>query len=133
MSIRSRFALFVCVLFTFSALSGQEKTKDLHMMILEGIEDWHIPGMTAIVVQNGEVVFSEVYGVTHVGSKTPVNRETLFNMGSTTKAIVAMALGILVDQGKLQWTDRVREAPPRIPVIRPLYYRRSPGSGFIDS
>ncbi|MGB5654488.1 MAG: serine hydrolase [Robiginitalea sp.] len=119
MSIRSRFALFVCVLFTFSALSGQEKTKDLHMMILEGIEDWHIPGMTAIVVQNGEVVFSEVYGVTHVGSKTPVNRETLFNMGSTTKAMVAMALGILVDQGKLQWTDRVRKHLPEFQLSDP--------------
>ncbi|MGB5508586.1 serine hydrolase [Robiginitalea sp.] len=119
MSIPFRLALFLCTLLPLSSAISQDKTKDLNAMLLEGIEDWHIPGMTAIVVQNGEIVFSEVYGITEVETKTPVNRETLFNMGSTTKAMVAMALGILVDQGKLQWTDKVREHLPEFRLSDP--------------
>jgi CubicO group peptidase (beta-lactamase class C family) len=88
-------------------------------MILRGIEDWHIPGMAAIVVKDGEVVFSEVYGVRDVKTGAPVDRETLFNMGSTTKAVVAIALGILVDQGKLQWTDKVRTHYPEFRLSDP--------------
>ena len=119
MSIRLRFILLFCTLLPLSSSIAQEKTRELNTMLLEGIEDWHIPGMTAIVVQNGEVVFSEVYGVAEVDTKTPVDRETLFNMGSTTKAMVAMALGILVDQGKLNWTDRVREYLPEFQLSDP--------------
>lgn len=119
MSIRLRFILLFCTLLPLSSSIAQEKTRELNAMLLEGIEDWHIPGMTAIVVQNGEVVFSEVYGVAEVDTKTPVDRETLFNMGSTTKAMVAMALGILVDQGKLNWTDQVREYLPEFRLSDP--------------
>ncbi len=87
--------------------------------MLRGIEDWHIPGMAAIVIKDGEVVFSRVYGVKDVKSGASVDRETLFSMGSTTKAVVAMALGVLVDQGKLRWTDRVRTHFPEFRLSDP--------------
>ncbi len=113
------FVVLTISLLAFPRAAAQTKTAVLNDMILKGIDDWHIPGMTAIVVKEGEVVFSEVYGVTNIETKTPVNGETLFNMGSTTKAIVAMALGILVDQGKLNWDDRVRMHLPEFQLSDP--------------
>lgn len=94
------------------AISAQSESRQLDRMIQQGMEDWHIPGLAAVVVKEGEVVFSEVYGVKEVQTGSEVNHETLFNMGSTTKAVVCMALGILVDQGKLKWEDKVREHLP---------------------
>ena len=106
-------------LLNLSSIHAQDKVAILDAMIREGIQDWHIPGMTAIVVQEGEVVFSKVYGVKNIDSQKPVNRETLFNMGSTTKAVVCMALGKLVDQQKLKWDDKVRSHLPEFRLSDP--------------
>ena len=106
-------AFFLLVAAAFPpACWSQEPAQQLDAMIRKGMEDWHIPGLATVVVQDGKVVFSEVYGVKNVSEGSPVDRETLFNMGSTTKAVVCMALGILVDQGKLSWEDRVRDHLP---------------------
>jgi CubicO group peptidase (beta-lactamase class C family) len=93
-------------------VNSQSPSSQLDKMIQQGMDDWHIPGLATVVVKEGKVVFSQVYGVKDVGSKAEVDRETLFNMGSTTKAVVCMALGVLVDQGKLQWEDKVRDHLP---------------------
>ena len=106
---------YLSALFLFASilcLRSQSSQELLDDMIRQGIEDWHIPGLAAVVVKDGEVVFSRVYGVKNVDSPSPVDRQTLFNMGSTTKAVVCMALGILADQGKLSWDDKVRDHLP---------------------
>lgn len=106
----------ICCLSFFSTITAtaqdKSKNKNLDEMILQGIEDWQIPGLTAIVVKDDEVVFKKTYGVRNLESKELVDGYTLFNMGSTTKAIICMALGILVDQGKLDWNAKVREYLP---------------------
>ena len=81
-------------------------------MIVQGMADWQIPGLVTVVVKDGQVLFKKAYGVKNLESKAPVDEHTLFTMASTTKAIVCQALGILVDQGKLNWTDKVRDHLP---------------------
>lgn len=114
-----RLLLFLSLLFTAQLTLAQSTSQQLDAMIQQGIEDWHIPGLAAVVVSDGEIVFSRVYGVADVGTKAPVDRQTLFNMGSTTKAVVCMALGILVDQGKLAWEDKVRDHLPEFRLSDP--------------
>ncbi|MHA7830885.1 MAG: serine hydrolase [Flagellimonas sp.] len=93
-------------------LAQKTKAKQLDAMIQKGMTDWEIPGLVTVVVKDGETVFQKAYGVKNLESKAPVDEHTLFTMASTTKAIVCQALGILVDQGKLNWTDKVREHLP---------------------
>lgn len=95
------------------------KSKSLDNMIKEGISDWNIPGLAAVVVKDGEVVFKKTYGVKDIPSQAPVDENTLFSMASTTKAIVALAMGMLVDQGKLDWDDRVRDHLPSFKLSDP--------------
>lgn len=92
----------------------QQKTnnKKLDAMIVQGMKDWKVPGLAAIVVKDGEVVFQKTYGVKNLETKEPVDENTLFNMASTTKAIVAIAMGMLVDDGKLNWEDKVTDYVP---------------------
>ncbi len=118
--MNTRHLLLILFLLAASPPSrGQTSPEQLDAMIQRGIEDWHIPGMAAIVVQEGEVVFSRLYGVRDVETRAAVDRQTLFNMGSTTKAVVCMALGVLVDRGKLDWNDKVRDHLPEFRLSDP--------------
>jgi CubicO group peptidase (beta-lactamase class C family) len=94
------------------AAQTDEKIQSLDNMIEEGMQDWGIPGLAAVVVKDGEIVFKKTYGLKDRSSQQPVDEQTLFSMASTTKAIVAMAMGMLVDEGKLKWDDKVRDHLP---------------------
>jgi CubicO group peptidase (beta-lactamase class C family) len=105
--------LFLIGYYSQIAFTQQESNnKKLDAMILQGMKDWKVPGLAAIVVKDGEVVFKETYGVKNLENKEPVDENTLFNMASTTKAIVAIAMGMLVDDGKLDWEDKVTDYVP---------------------
>ncbi len=90
----------------------EQEIKSLDKMIVQGMEDWNIPGLATVIVKDGKIVFKKTYGVKNINSKEPFDGKTLFNMTSTTKAIVAMSLGILVDRGKLNWDDKVQKYFP---------------------
>lgn len=68
---------------------------------------WQVPGLSIVIVQDGKVLLSKGYGVKELGKNEPVTNETLFGAMSTTKAMTAVALGMLVDEGKLRWDDKV--------------------------
>lgn len=73
---------------------------------------WDIPGMAVTIVKDDRVVLARGYGVLEAGGVEPVGARTLFAIGSTTKAFTAAALGILVDEGRLAWDDRVATLLP---------------------
>lgn len=102
-------------------LTAQQKTnnKKLDAMIVKGMADWKVPGLAAIVVKDGEVVFNNTYGVKNLETKEPVDGNTLFNMASTTKAVVAIAMGMLVDDGELNWDDKVVDHLPYFKLSDP--------------
>ena len=74
---------------------------------------WHIPGAAIGVVDNGKVIYVKAFGHRHAEEDTPVTTETLFPIGSNTKSFTATGLGMLVDDGKLEWDAPVRRYLPR--------------------
>ncbi len=70
------------------------------------------PGVAVGIVKDGKVVMAKGYGVREVGKPAPVDAETVFQIGSTTKAFTAAALAILVDEGKIHWDDKVIDYLP---------------------
>ena len=84
----------------------------LDSFIYNGIQSWHIPGMSAIVVQDGATVYQKCYGTKHIHQKDSIDSLSLFSMASTTKAITAMAMAILVDEKKISWDDKVIDHIP---------------------
>lgn len=75
--------------------------------VQKSMKDWEVPGMAIVVVRNGDVVYRKAYGTRQLGSGKMVDENTLFACASTTKAMTATAMGILVDQGKVKWDDPV--------------------------
>lgn len=70
-------------------------------------QDWHIPGLALSIVQGQDIVLTEGYGQRTIGHTEPVTADTLFGIASCTKSFTAFALGLLVDEGHLQWDDPV--------------------------
>ena len=71
------------------------------------MHDWHVPGLAIAVVQDGKVVLARGYGVRELGTPGKVDADTLFDIGSNSKAFTVAALGTLVASGKLAWDTRV--------------------------
>ena len=82
-----------------------------------------VPGATVAIVENGEVTLARGYGVRRMGASDAVDADTLFQIGSTTKAFTAAALAILVDEGKLGWDDRVIDHLPGFRMYDPWVTR----------
>ena len=73
---------------------------------------YDVPGMSVTIVQNGRTLLSKGYGQLGVNHPQKVNDETLFVMASTTKALTAAAMAMLVDEGKVKWSDKVTKYLP---------------------
>ncbi|HTP68928.1 MAG TPA: serine hydrolase [Dongiaceae bacterium] len=104
--------LLVALLVALPILAQQQPAAppaDLDDYVARSMKTFEVPGMAVAIVKDGKVVFSKGYGVRKLGDATPVDENTLFGIGSNTKAFTAAALATLVDAGKISWDDPVYE------------------------
>jgi len=73
---------------------------------------WNVPGLAIAIVQNDRVVYLKAAGVKELGKPDPITPDTLFEIGSTSKAFTSTSLAMLVDQKKLSWDDPVHNYVP---------------------
>ncbi|HBL27047.1 MAG TPA: serine hydrolase [Acidobacteria bacterium] len=88
------------------------------------LETWKVPGLALAVVRDGKVVLVEGYGVRDREKNLPVTAETLFAIGSSSKAFTTAALGMLVDEGKIEWDKPVRTWLPDFKLHDPFATER---------
>ncbi len=67
------------------------------------MDRFEVPGLSVAIVKDGRVVLATGYGVRKLGSADPVDARTRFGIASNTKVFTATALGLLVEDGKLEW------------------------------
>jgi CubicO group peptidase (beta-lactamase class C family) len=91
-----------------------QPSKDVSALLSPVVEKHDVPGMAAAVVRNGEIVAVGVAGVRTRGKGEKVAAADRFHIGSDTKAITAMLCGILVDEGKLKWSQTIGETFPEL-------------------
>jgi CubicO group peptidase (beta-lactamase class C family) len=104
-------------------LSAQALPRDLDAYVTRVMRDFNVPGVSIAVVQDGRVLLAKGYGVRKLGEPTPVDDRTLFGIASNTKAFTATALGILVEEGKLQWDAPVINYLPWFAMYDPFVTR----------
>ncbi|HBF21513.1 MAG TPA: penicillin-binding protein [Cryomorphaceae bacterium] len=76
------------------------------------LQDWNVPGFAVAVVEKDKIIYSAGYGYRDFENKKPVTVNTLFPIGSSTKAFTATLLGQLEAQGELELTDRPAQYLP---------------------
>jgi len=87
------------------------------------MKTFEVPGMAVAVVKDGQVVLAKGYGVRKLGEPAPVDAQTLFGIASNTKVFTAAALGLLVEEGKLEWDGPVTRYLPWFQMWDPYVTR----------
>lgn len=112
--------LLVCGIPTHAQVKSLE---GLDAYIERAMKDWELPGLAIAIVKDDSVVFARGYGVRELGKSDPVDGHTLFAVASHTKAFTAAALGLLVQEGRLSWDDRVIDHMPKFRLYDPTTTR----------
>jgi len=86
--------------------------KDIDLLVERTLKTFDVPGIAVAVVKDGKVIHSKAYGVASINTKKKVDENTLFGIASNSKAFTAAAIGILVDEGKVSWNDKVIDYIP---------------------
>jgi CubicO group peptidase (beta-lactamase class C family) len=97
--------------------------EDFEQYTLQGIKDWQVPGMSIAIVQNDRIVYKNSFGVKTKGEFEPVTNETVFQIGSVSKSFTATLVAMLVDEGKVNWDDRVIDHLPDFMMYDPWVSR----------
>jgi CubicO group peptidase (beta-lactamase class C family) len=95
-----------------SPTSATQQLQGFAEFVHTTMQDWQLPGLAIAIVKDGEVTLAQGFGKRNVAQDLDVTPNTLFAIASCTKAFTATALGILVDEGKLEWDKPVRNYLP---------------------
>lgn len=120
MVIRSLAALAIGFLLTTATVAQkQPDLKKLDAYIADAVVKFDQPGLAVGIVQGGKLVWSKGYGKLDLAKPDPVTTNSVFYCASISKAFTACAVGLLVDEGKLDWNDPVRQHMPEFATPLP--------------
>ena len=106
-----------------SAQAAISLPRDFDAYVARTMKQFEVPGLAIAVVKDGKVVLAKGYGVRRLGDSARVDERTLFGIASNTKAFTATAIGILVEEGKLQWDAPVVNYLPWFQMYDPFVTR----------
>jgi len=110
--------LLVALLFCSAASASP--TADIDAYAAQALQTFDAPGMAVAIVEDGKTTLARGYGVRKLGESKKADEHTLFPIGSCTKAFTTAALAILVDEGKLDWEDKVVDKLPGFKLYDPF-------------
>lgn len=102
--------LFIFLLSTITI--AQISSPKIDSLMAESLIKFKVAGAAIAIVKDGKVIHSKGYGVADINTKKPVNENTNFQIASNSKAFTTAALAILEEEGKLKWTDKVKDHIP---------------------
>ena len=91
----------------------------LETYIASSLAQWNVAGLAIAVVRDDSVVFAHGFGVREVGKPAPIDASTVFSIGSMTKFFTAVAAGMMVDAGKMDWDEPLERYLPGFAVGDP--------------
>ena len=120
------FRVLACavVLIVGASLAHAGELEGIDDFVTEAMELLAIPGVGLTVVRGDEVVLAKGYGTRTVGQVEPVDEHTLFAIASTAKPFTSTALGMLVEEGLIDWEDPLIEHMPEFRVEDPYVSRK---------
>ena len=99
--------------------------KDFDAYVAKAMKDWKVPGMAIAIVKNDSIVFAKGYGVRKLGDPTPVDPQTVFAIGSASKAFTSAAVAMMVDDGRDEVGRPDHDVSAGLPDVRPLRHTRA--------
>lgn len=91
-----------------SGADAAKKELEGYDQLVQGMIDaWKVPGLAVAIVKDGQVIYEKGFGYRDTEKKLPVTPDTVFAIGSASKAFTTFVMGTLVDEGKLDWDKPV--------------------------
>jgi CubicO group peptidase (beta-lactamase class C family) len=116
------FLTLACALPGANLQAQVPELEGLEAFMLEAMSISHTPGAAIAVVRGDKVIYSQGFGVSEVGKGAPVDGDTLFAIGSNTKHFTATAVGLLVNDGKLDWDGALTRYLPNLRFSDPYLF-----------
>lgn len=95
-----------------AAAALQAKLDQIRLLVDSLREEAEVPGLGFGMMYQGEVQIADGFGYRNLEEEVPATANTLFAIGSSSKAFTAMGVGLLVDDGKLDWDEPVKTYLP---------------------
>ena len=116
----SRFFFSLAILFLSISTTGQPITSpQIDALVEKTLATFNVPGIAVAIVKDGKVIHEKGYGISSLATNKKTDEHTLFGIASNSKAFTGAALGMLVDEGKINWTDRVIDYIPGFQLYNP--------------
>jgi len=112
-----------CILVALGLLTGplggqqpsiETRLQGFDAYMAQVLKDWNVPGIGVGVVVKSKLVFAKGYGYRDYGKKIPYTPTTTQPIASNTKLFTAVAAGLLVEEGKLDWDKPIRQFVPSV-------------------
>ena len=107
--------LLLCGISQAQVLSSPQ----IDSLVERSMKAFDVPGISVGVIKDGKVIYAKGHGVRSLNSRQPMDENTLVGIASNSKAFTCVALGILVDEGKIKWDDRVQDYIPEFKLYSP--------------
>ncbi|MFK7971404.1 MAG: serine hydrolase [Bacteroidia bacterium] len=104
--------LLALLFFIGNIAYSQITSQEIDQLVDSAMSTFKVVGAAVAVVKDGKIVHAKGYGLRSIDSKKRVNEHTNFDIASNSKAFTTAALAILVEEGKLAWTDKVKDHIP---------------------
>jgi len=117
---QTRLVLFAILILGCFAVNAQIITSaQIDTVVERTIKAFDVPGIAVAIVKDNQVILAKGYGVRSLKTKQKVDENTLFGIASNSKAFTSAALGILIDEKKLSWDDKVIDYIPEFRLYNP--------------
>lgn len=110
-------AIFAVTIDEFKAQTIPLDSLDIYLEQIS--KDFELVGFSVGIVQDDAVIYSKGFGNKEVGKDSKVNDQTTFGIGSISKSFTALTLGLLVEENKIDWDDRVKDYLPYFELYAP--------------
>ncbi|MFM9908642.1 MAG: serine hydrolase [Chitinophagaceae bacterium] len=107
-----KIVLFLVFGLLVKSTNAQLSSQKIDELVADALIKFKVAGVAVAIVKDGNVIHSKGYGLADINTKKPVNENTNFQIASNSKAFTTAALAILEDEGKLKWTDKVKDHIP---------------------
>lgn len=114
-----RLLFLVLAFLGIAGIAAAQKPTDkrlagLDTFVNKVLKDWHAPGVGIAIIEKNKVLYAGGFGFSDYENKIPVNANSLFAIGSCTKAFTSALLGKLQADGKLNFDEKVTTYLPDV-------------------
>ncbi|MDA0987114.1 MAG: serine hydrolase [Bacteroidetes bacterium] len=110
--MKKYFSFILALFISTQIIYAQISSPKIDSLVADALVKFKVAGVSVAIVKDGKVIHSKGYGLADINTKKTVNENTNFQIASNSKAFTTTALAILEEEGKLKWTDKVKDHIP---------------------